>query len=115
MTAHYILGKTIELDDVTFHLFCVFRSCFHGQAYCRVTVWGRADLPIRSLIESGYNADKRSDDIFKAWESPGVTIVPVFSQPDDSWGGEAGYVRHDASGLCFSFSCFHCCVDLGME
>lgn len=32
-------------------------------------------------------------DRFKAWESSGVTIVPVLSQPDDSWVGESGYVQ----------------------
>ncbi|KAI3730626.1 hypothetical protein L1987_61798 [Smallanthus sonchifolius] len=70
---------------------------------------GSGISPVRSLIESGFSADKRSDvrlyygarnlqrmayrDRFKAWESSGVTIVPVFSQPDDSWVGEAGYVQ----------------------
>lgn len=30
---------------------------------------------------------------FKLWESFGVNIVPVLSQPDDSWKGEKGYVQ----------------------
>ncbi|XP_076956016.1 fruit protein pKIWI502-like [Bidens hawaiensis] len=70
---------------------------------------GSGISPIRSLIESGFSADKRSDvrlyygarnlqrmayqDRFKSWESSGVIIVPVLSQPDDSWTGEAGYVQ----------------------
>ncbi|KAI3733894.1 hypothetical protein L6452_13352 [Arctium lappa] len=70
---------------------------------------GSGISPIRSLIESGFSADQRSDvrlyygarnlqrmayqDRFKAWESSGVTIVPVLSQPDDSWAGETGYVQ----------------------
>ncbi|KAE8692358.1 hypothetical protein F3Y22_tig00110840pilonHSYRG00153 [Hibiscus syriacus] len=65
--------------------------------------------PIRSLIESGFGADKRSDvrlyygarnlrrmayqDRFKDWESSGVKVVPVISQPDDGWTGESGYVQ----------------------
>ncbi|KAL0296669.1 UNVERIFIED_CONTAM: Fruit protein [Sesamum radiatum] len=65
--------------------------------------------PIRSLIEAGFGADKRSDvrlyygarnlnrmayqERFKDWESSGVSIVPVLSQPDDSWTGEQGYVQ----------------------
>ncbi|CAA6661256.1 unnamed protein product [Spirodela intermedia] len=65
--------------------------------------------PIRSLIESGFSADKRSDvklfygarnlqrmayqDRFRDWESSGVRIVPVLSQPDDKWSGERGYVQ----------------------
>nr|GMD15364.1 fruit protein pKIWI502 [Ipomoea batatas] len=65
--------------------------------------------PIRSLIEGGFGADQRSDvrlyygarnldrmayqDRFKNWESSGVEIVPVLSQPDDSWTGESGYVQ----------------------
>ncbi|GAV81156.1 NAD_binding_1 domain-containing protein [Cephalotus follicularis] len=70
---------------------------------------GSGISPIRSLIESGFSADKRSDvrlyygarnlkrmayqDRFKDWESSGVKIVPVLSQPDDSWKGESGYVQ----------------------
>ncbi|KAM7463485.1 hypothetical protein LguiA_031606 [Lonicera macranthoides] len=65
--------------------------------------------PIRSLIESGFSAHKRSDvrlyygarnlkrmayqDRLKDWESSGVEIVPVLSQPDDKWTGEHGYVQ----------------------
>jgi len=30
---------------------------------------------------------------FKEWESSGVKIVPVLSQPDDDWTGERGYVQ----------------------
>ncbi|XVF44244.1 hypothetical protein PTKIN_Ptkin02bG0104800 [Pterospermum kingtungense] len=70
---------------------------------------GSGISPIRSLIESGFGADKRFDvrlyygarnlrrmayqDRFKEWESSGVKIVPVLSQPDDSWTGESGYVQ----------------------
>lgn len=32
-------------------------------------------------------------DRFKEWESSGVKIVPVLSQPDDNWTGECGYVQ----------------------
>ncbi|KAJ6820782.1 putative serine/threonine-protein kinase [Iris pallida] len=70
---------------------------------------GSGISPIRSLIESGFNANQRSDvrlyygarnlqrmayqDRFKDWEGTGVRIVPVLSQPDDSWKGERGYVQ----------------------
>ncbi|KAE9611743.1 hypothetical protein Lal_00011941 [Lupinus albus] len=70
---------------------------------------GSGISPIRSLVESGFGAGKRSDvrlyygarnlqrlayqDKFKDWESSGVKIVPVLSQPDDSWTGESGYVQ----------------------
>jgi NAD(P)H-flavin reductase len=30
---------------------------------------------------------------FKEWESAGVKVVPVLSQPDDGWKGETGYVQ----------------------
>ena len=30
---------------------------------------------------------------FKAWESSGVNIVPVLSQPGDGWTGQKGYVQ----------------------
>lgn len=70
---------------------------------------GSGISPIRSLIESGFGADKRSDvrlyygarnlrrmayqDKFKDWESTGVKIVPVLSQPDKGWTGETGFVQ----------------------
>ncbi|CAM8919368.1 unnamed protein product [Rhodiola kirilowii] len=72
---------------------------------------GSGISPIRSLIESGsgFGADKRSDvrlyygarnlrrmayqDRFNDWESSGVKIVPVLSQPDSSWEGESGFVQ----------------------
>ncbi|CAL5209950.1 unnamed protein product [Lathyrus oleraceus] len=70
---------------------------------------GSGISPIRSLIESGFGAGKRSDvrvyygarnlqrmayqDRFKDWESSGVKIVPVLSQPDDTWTGESGFVQ----------------------
>lgn len=70
---------------------------------------GSGISPIRSLIETGFNADERSDvrlyygarnlkrmayqDRFKDWESSGVKIVPVLSQPNDSWTGERGFVQ----------------------
>ncbi|KAJ8570212.1 hypothetical protein K7X08_006789 [Anisodus acutangulus] len=65
--------------------------------------------PIRSLIEAGFGAYKRSDvrlyygarnlkrmayqDRFENWASSGVKVVPVLSQPDDGWTGEHGYVQ----------------------
>ncbi|KAL5726624.1 hypothetical protein ACHQM5_009653 [Ranunculus cassubicifolius] len=71
---------------------------------------GSGISPIRSLIESGFGADKRSDvrlyygarsvqrmayqERFKDWESTGVKIIPVLSQPDDKWNGERGYVQN---------------------
>ncbi|XP_047331752.1 fruit protein pKIWI502-like, partial [Impatiens glandulifera] len=71
---------------------------------------GSGISPIRSLIESGFDAIRRPDvrlyygarnlqrmayqDRFKDWESSGVKIVPVLSQPDDdNWSGERGYVQ----------------------
>ncbi|CAM8881441.1 unnamed protein product [Rhodiola kirilowii] len=70
---------------------------------------GSGISPIRSLIESGFSADKRSDvrlyygaenlrrmayqDRFKDWESSGVKVVPVLSQPDDTWAGEKGLIQ----------------------
>ncbi|MCO5600596.1 hypothetical protein L7F22_054710 [Adiantum nelumboides] len=67
------------------------------------------DSPVRSLIEAGFGALKRSDvrlyygtknlqwmayqHKFKEWESSGVKIIRVLSQSDDDWTGEAGYVQ----------------------
>lgn len=50
-------------------------------------------------------------DRFKSWESSGVTIVPVLSQPDDSWAGETGYVQ--VKVVCmFHFILLRCVVYL---
>jgi NAD(P)H-flavin reductase len=70
---------------------------------------GSGISPIRSLLESGFDAGKRKDvrlyygarnldrmsyqDRFKDWEASGVQIVPVLSQPTGSWNGEQGYVQ----------------------
>ncbi|EEF30157.1 fruit protein pKIWI502 isoform X1 [Ricinus communis] len=81
------------------------------EKYCTVLIFatGSGISPIRSLIESGFGANRRSDvrlyygarnlnrmayqDRFKEWESSGVKIVPVLSEPDDRWTGESGYVQ----------------------
>ncbi|CAL5058150.1 unnamed protein product [Urochloa decumbens] len=65
---------------------------------------------IRSLVEFGFGANERSDvrlyygarsletmayqDRFENWVSAGLKIIPVLSQPDDSWKGERGYAQH---------------------
>lgn len=70
---------------------------------------GTGISPVRSLIEAGFDALKRSDvrlyygaknlqwmayqDKFKEWESSGVKIIPVLSRSEDDWTGEAGYVQ----------------------
>ncbi|CAN0877023.1 Fruit protein pKIWI502 [Linum grandiflorum] len=81
------------------------------EKYSTVLIFatGSGISPIRSLIETGFSANQRSDvrlyygarnlkrmayqDRFKDWESSGVKIIPVLSQPDGSWKGEAGYVQ----------------------
>ncbi|XP_058088344.1 fruit protein pKIWI502-like isoform X2 [Magnolia sinica] len=95
-----VMGKGFDVDAISqpelFQTVLIFAT-------------GSGISPIRSLIETGFNADKRSDvrlyygarnlqrmayqDRFKDWESSGVRIVPVLSQPDDRWKGESGYVQ----------------------
>ncbi|OAY31413.1 fruit protein pKIWI502 isoform X3 [Manihot esculenta] len=95
-----VMGKGFQLDRIS-----------PPEKYPTVLIFatGSGISPIRSLIESGFSADERSDvrlyygarnlrrmayqDRFKDWESSGVKIVPVLSQPDDSWTGETGYVQ----------------------
>ncbi|GJN21111.1 hypothetical protein PR202_gb08561 [Eleusine coracana subsp. coracana] len=83
-------------------VYAVFKVWIHR--YCLDT------STIRSLIEFGFAANERADvrlyygarslqtmayqDRFKNWESFGLQIIPVLSQPDDSWKGERGYVQH---------------------
>ncbi|XP_027152997.1 fruit protein pKIWI502 [Coffea eugenioides] len=94
------MGKGFEIDQIS-----------PPQDYQTVLIFatGSGISPIRSLIESGFGADKRSDvrlyygtrnlkrmayqDRFKEWELSGVEIVPVLSQPDQTWTGEQGYVQ----------------------
>ncbi|XP_068638078.1 fruit protein pKIWI502-like [Aristolochia californica] len=99
-----VMGKGYDIDQISppeeFPTVLLFAS-------------GAGISPIRSLIEWGFGADKRSDvrlyygtsnleqmayqDKFKGWESSGIKIVPVLSEPDDNWNGERGYVQ-DAFG-----------------
>ncbi|XP_021747500.1 fruit protein pKIWI502-like [Chenopodium quinoa] len=103
-------GDVVELTAVMGNGFDVDRLS-PPEDFPTVLVFatGSGISPIRSLIESGFSADKRSDvrlyygarnlqrmayqDRFKDWESSGVKIVPVLSQPDEKWTGEAGYVQ----------------------
>ncbi|XP_068643707.1 fruit protein pKIWI502-like [Aristolochia californica] len=95
-----VMGKGFDIDQISppekFPTVLLFAT-------------GTAISPIRSLIEWGFGADKRSDvrlyygtrnlegmayqDKFKGWESSGIKIVPVFSEADDNWSGERGYVQ----------------------
>ncbi|KAH7431450.1 hypothetical protein KP509_08G048700 [Ceratopteris richardii] len=70
---------------------------------------GTGISPVRSLIEAGFDAIKRSDvrlyygtrslrwmayqEKFKEWEASGIRVIPVLSQSDGDWEGEAGYVQ----------------------
>ncbi|KAB1205633.1 hypothetical protein CJ030_MR7G017805 [Morella rubra] len=103
-------GDIVELSPVMGRGFDIDRI-EPPEAYPTVLIFatGSGISPIRSLIESGFSASKRSDvrlyygarnlkrmayqERFKDWESSGVKIVPVLSQPDDSWRGESGYVQ----------------------
>ncbi|KAF9592521.1 hypothetical protein IFM89_015215 [Coptis chinensis] len=97
----HVMGKGFDIDKIQ-----------PAEHFPTVLIFatGSGVSPIRSLIESGFGADKRSDvrlyygarnlqrmayqDKFNDWESTGVKIVPVLSQPDDRWKGEQGYVQH---------------------
>ncbi|TKY50922.1 oxidoreductase protein [Spatholobus suberectus] len=103
-------GDVVELSQVMGNGFNINRID-PPEKFGTVLVFatGSGISPIRSLIESGFDAGKRSDvrlyygtrnlqrmayqDRFKEWESSGVKIVPVLSQPDASWTGESGYVQ----------------------
>ncbi|XP_022775921.1 fruit protein pKIWI502 isoform X2 [Durio zibethinus] len=103
-------GDVVELSQVMGNGFNIDKID-PPEDYPTVLIFatGSGISPIRSLIESGFGADRRSDvrlyygarnlrriayqDRFKEWESSGVKVVPVLSQPDDSWTGESGYVQ----------------------
>ncbi|GFZ00253.1 FAD/NAD(P)-binding oxidoreductase [Actinidia rufa] len=95
-----VMGRGFDVDQIS-----------PPEEYSTVLIFatGSGISPIRSLIESGFSANKRPDvrlyygarnlqrmayqDRFKNWESSGVKIVPVLSQADDNWTGERGYVQ----------------------
>jgi len=72
---------------------------------------GSGIAPIRSAIESGelqtsgartarlYYGVRTEEDLcfvdrFPLWEKSGVEVVPVLSQPSESWQGRTGYVQN---------------------
>ncbi|OVA14235.1 Phenol hydroxylase reductase [Macleaya cordata] len=95
-----VMGKGFDIDQIS-----------PPEEFPNVFIFatGSGISPIRSLIESGFSASKRPDvwlyygarnlqrmayqDRFKDWESSGVKVVPVLSQPEDRWKGERGYVQ----------------------
>lgn len=95
-----VMGKGFDLDQI---------SPAEENQTVVIFATGSGISPIRSLIEAGFGADKRSDvrlyygarnlkrmayqDRFENWASSGVKVVPVLSQPDDAWTGEDGYVQ----------------------
>ncbi|XP_022968657.1 fruit protein pKIWI502-like [Cucurbita maxima] len=103
-------GDVVQLNQVMGSGFDVDQIA-PPQNYPTVFIFatGSAISPIRSLIESGFGAVKRSDvrlyygarnlkrmayqDRFKDWESSGIKVVPVLSQPENDWTGESGYVQ----------------------
>ncbi|XP_052187171.1 fruit protein pKIWI502 [Diospyros lotus] len=103
-------GDVVELTQAMGRGFDIHQIS-PAEEYPTVLIFatGSGISPIRSLIESGFGANKRPDvrlyygarnlqrmayqDRFKDWESSGVKIVPVLSQPDDNWTGERGYVQ----------------------
>ncbi|XP_057484916.1 fruit protein pKIWI502-like [Actinidia eriantha] len=95
-----VMGRGFDVDQIS-----------PPEEYSTVLIFatGSGISPIRSLIESGFSANKRPDvrlyygarnlqrmayqDRFKNWESSGVKLIPVLSQSDDNWTGERGYVQ----------------------
>jgi len=72
---------------------------------------GSGIAPIRAAIESGelqtsdtrtarlYYGVRTEEDLcfvnkFPEWEKKGIQVVPVLSQPTDSWQGRTGYVQN---------------------
>ncbi|GFZ21526.1 FAD/NAD(P)-binding oxidoreductase [Actinidia rufa] len=93
-----VMGRGFDVDQIS-----------PAEEYSTVLIFatGSGISPIRSLIESGFSANKRPDVRlyygletfkewhirFKNWESSGIKIIPVLSQSDDKWTGECGYVQ----------------------
>eukprot|EP00252_Welwitschia_mirabilis_P005932 TRINITY_DN16521_c0_g1_i1.p1 TRINITY_DN16521_c0_g1~~TRINITY_DN16521_c0_g1_i1.p1 ORF type:complete len:351 (-),score=35.58 TRINITY_DN16521_c0_g1_i1:442-1494(-) len=103
-------GDTVELSQVMGDGFDVSQISppeDFGSVFLFAT--GSGISPIRALLEHGLDADRRSNvmlyygarnlkrmayqEKFKNWESSGIQIIPVLSQPDDKWDGERGYIQ----------------------
>ncbi|KAJ0962763.1 hypothetical protein J5N97_027885 [Dioscorea zingiberensis] len=103
-------GDVVELSAVMGRGFEIHRIS-PADSFPSVLIFatGSGISPIRSLIESGFNANERSDvrlyygarnlqrmayqERFEYWESTGVKIIPVLSRPEGKWQGEHGYVQ----------------------
>lgn len=72
---------------------------------------GSGIAPIKAAMESGdlelgngrtarvYIGERTPEDLcftslYKKWEEKGIQVVPVLSQPPDSWQGRSGYVQN---------------------
>lgn len=72
---------------------------------------GSGIAPIKAAMESGdlgidngrtarlYYGERTPNDLcftsdYKKWEESGIQVVPVLSQPPDSWQGRSGYVQN---------------------
>ncbi|KAM3269663.1 fruit protein isoform X2 [Capsicum chacoense] len=103
-----VMGNGFDLDQIS-----------PAETYQTVVIFatGSGISPIRSLIEAGFGADKRSDVrlyygarnlkrmgyqvccllaacrqfLSSLWQK--YKVVPVLSQPDNAWKGERGYVQ----------------------
>ncbi|WOK97766.1 hypothetical protein Cni_G06474 [Canna indica] len=103
-------GDVVELGDIMGRGFQLERIS-PPDAFPSVLIFatGTGISPIRALIESGFNANERSEvklyygarnlqrmayqDKFKDWESMGVKIIPVLPKPHERWNAEQGYVQ----------------------
>ncbi|KAH7440951.1 hypothetical protein KP509_03G017500 [Ceratopteris richardii] len=103
-------GDKVEVSPIKGSGFAIERL-YPAEDFPTVLLFatGTGISSVRSLIESGFDALKRSDvrlyygtrnlqemayqDKFKEWELSGVKIIPVLSQSNAGWTGEAGYVQ----------------------
>lgn len=92
---------------------------------------GSGIAPIKAAIESGdlqtsssggrtarlYYGERTPQDVcfsslFQKWEEAGIQVVPVLSQPPDSWQGRSGYVQNalEEDGVPIPRNCgaLHC-------
>lgn len=104
-------GDVIELSGIDGSGFDM-DQLLPPEAYPTVLLFttGYGIGPVRSLIKTGFSANKRSDvrlyygvknlqtlayqDEFKDWEASGVKVIPVLSDPPANWHGASGHVQN---------------------
>ncbi|GFZ21536.1 FAD/NAD(P)-binding oxidoreductase [Actinidia rufa] len=88
-------GDVVELSEIDGNGFDIDQLS-PPEDYPTVLLFttGYGISPVRSLIETGFSAHKRSDERIKIWQDSGVKVTQVLSDPPPHWTGARGHVQN---------------------